>query len=130
MRDRPISRQRGGMTAPTNDQLRRLAIDLAAAAAAEMVLARVAHRLKHGRAHPSRRYVRRAAGAILSELLAEGMSDLYLQRRRLRAEVDRRIVSAQVEAHHAKRARARVPAQRSAPIQETTPAVAQSLGIS
>src|SRR3954449_7869065 len=89
-----------GMTAPTNDQVRHFAIDLAAAAATEMVLTRIARRLKNGPAHPSRRYVRRGAGAILSELIAEGMADLYWQRRRLRAEVDRRIIQARVGAHH------------------------------
>jgi len=108
------------MTAPSNDQVRRFAVDLAAAAATEMVLARLARRLKHGPAHPSRRYIRRAAGAVLSELLAEGMADLYWQRRRLRAEVDRRIIEARVGMHHAKLPV--VPSQRSALADELEPA--------
>ena len=54
-------------------------------------------RLKNGPAHPSRRYIRRVAGAILSELIAEGMADLYWQRRRLRAELDRHIVNARIQ---------------------------------
>lgn len=101
------------MTAPTNDQVRHFAIDLVAAAATEMVLARLARRLKNGPSRPHRRYLRRAAGAVLSELVAEGMADLYWQRRRLRAEVDRRIIEARVGAREAKLPV--IPSQRSAP---------------
>ena len=101
-----------GMTAPTNDQVRHFAIDLAAAAATEMVLARIARRLKNGPSRPHRRFIRRAAGAVLSELVAEGLADLYWQRRRLRAEVDRRIVEARVGAGHA--ALPVIPSQRRA----------------
>ena len=102
--------------------MRHLAIDIAAGAATELVLARIARRLKNGPSHPSRRYLRRAVGAVLSELLAEGMADLYWQRRRLRAEVDRRVVAARVEAHHAHH-HPRIPSQRGAPVEEhATPA--------
>lgn len=101
------------MTAPNNDQVRHFAVDLLAAAATEMVLARLARRLRYGSSHPSRRYLRRAAGAVLSELVAEGMADLYWQRRRLRAEVDRRIIEARVGPRHAKIPV--IPSQRSAP---------------
>lgn len=107
------------MTAPNNDQVRRFAVDLVAAAATEMLLARIARRLKNGPAHPSRRYIRRAAGAVLSELVAEGMADLYWQRRRLRAEVDRRLISARVGARHAKLPV--IPSQRPARADEHQP---------
>lgn len=110
-----------GMTAPTNDQVRHFAVDLAAAAATEMVLARIARRLKNGPAHPSRRYIRRIAGAVLSELLAEGMADLYWQRRRLRAEVDRRIVEARVKGRR-QVVLPDIPSQRSALAEELEPA--------
>src|SRR3954452_6335544 len=109
-----------GMTAPTNDQVRHFAIDLVAAAATEMVLARLARRLKNGPSRPHRRYLRRAAGAVLSELVAEGMADLYWQRRRLRAEVDRRIIEARVGAREAKLPV--IPSQRSALADEVDPA--------
>jgi len=105
-----------GMTAPRNDQVRHFAVDLLAATATEMALARFARRLKHGPAHPSRRYVRRVAGAILSELVAEGVADLYWQRHRLRAEVDRRIVESRVSGHHARLPV--IPSQRSVPAGE------------
>lgn len=107
------------MTAPNNDQVRRLAVDVVAATATELMLARLARRLKNGRARPSRRYIRRAAGAILSELVAEGLADLYWQRRRLRAEVDRRLISASVGARHAKLPV--IPSQRPAPAGEHAP---------
>jgi len=105
------------MTAPNNDQIRHFVVDLAAATATEMLLAKVAKRLTKGPSKPPRRYVRRVAGAVLSELVAEGLADLYWQRRRLRAEVDRRIVDVRVGARHAKPTG--VPSQRSAPASET-----------
>jgi hypothetical protein len=111
------------MTAPTNDQVRHFAVDLVAATATEMLLARVARRLRNGPSHPSRRYVRRAVGAVLTELVAEGMADLYWQRRRLKAEVDRRIVEARVGARHAKLPV--IPSQRSALADELQPAADQ-----
>ena len=110
-----------GMTAPTNDQVRHFAVDLAAAAATEMVLARIARRLKNGPSRPSRRYIRRVAGAVLSELLAEGMADLYWERRRLRAEADRRIVEARVKGRR-QVVLPDIPSQRSALAEELEPA--------
>ena len=105
------------MTAPSPGQVRHFAVDMVAATATELLLARIARRLKNGPSRPSRRYVRRVAGAVLSELVAEGLADLYWQRRRLRAEVDRRIIEARVGARHARR-RPVIPSQRSAPAQE------------
>lgn len=101
------------MTAPSNEQVRHFAIDLVAAAATELLLAKIARRLANGPSRPSRRYVRRAAGAVLSELVAEGLADLYWQRRRFRVEIDRRVVAARVDARHAKRPV--IPSQRPAP---------------
>jgi len=115
-----------GMTAPNNDQVRHFAVDLVAATATEMVLARLARRLKNGPSRPSRRYFRRAVGAVLSELVAEGLADLYWQRRRLRAEVDRRIIEAQVGARKAKLPV--IPSQRSALADEVEPADRLTVG--
>ena len=118
------------MTAPTNDpandKVRQFAMELAAATASEMVLTRIARRLKNGRSRPSRRYVRRFAGAVLSELIAEGMADLYWERRRLRAEVDRRIIEARVNQRHV--TLPNIPSQRSALANELEPA-ADRLGV-
>jgi len=106
------------MTAPNNEQVRHFAVDLVAATATEMLLAKVAKRLAKGPSKPPRRYIRRAIGAVLSELVAEGLADLYWQRRRLRAEVDRRIVEARIgAARHAKPTA--IPSQRSAAASET-----------
>jgi hypothetical protein len=118
MRPDGWSRQRGRMTAPNNEQVRHFAVDLVAATATEMLLAKVAKRLTKGPSKPPRRYIRRAIGAVLSELVAEGLADLYWQRRRLRAEVDRRIVEARIGA--AQRAKPTgIPSQRSVPPSET-----------
>jgi hypothetical protein len=104
------------MTAPSTEQVRHFAVDLVAATITELLLARLARRLREGPAHRGHRYIRRAAGAVISELVAEGVADLYWQRRRLRAEVDRRIVAARIEARHAKRHQ--IPTPRSVPATE------------
>jgi len=116
MRPDGRTRQRGDMTMPHNEQVRRVAVDLVAATATELLLARIARRLSKGPTRPHRRYVRRAAGAILSEMVAEGLADLYWQRRRFRAEVDRRLVEARVNARHRKSPV--IPSQRAAPAQQ------------
>ena len=104
------------MAVPNNEQVTHLAVELIGATATELLLARIARRLTKGRARPSRRYVRRMAGAVLSELVAEGLADLYWQRRRFRAEVDRKLIEARVGARH--RQPPVIPSQRSAPAQE------------
>ena len=77
----------------TKLQVRGLAFDVMGAVATELLLARLARRLKRGKPEPSRRHVHRFAGAVLSEIAAEAAANAYWQRRRLRAHIDRRLAA-------------------------------------
>lgn len=90
--------------------MRDAAAEMATALAMEAVLLGVAYRLKHGRRKPGHRYVRRLAGAVVSELVAEGFAVTYAQRWRLRLAIDRAAA-----AQHRERIRQhlqRIPVQR------------------
>ena len=78
---------------PTKLQVRGLAFDVMGAVATELLLARLARRLKRGKAEPSGRHAHRFVGAILSEIAAEAAANAYWQRRRLRAHIDRRLAA-------------------------------------
>jgi hypothetical protein len=100
-----------GTEMATKHQLRALALDVAGSVITELALARVARRLREGKAKPSKRRVRRFAGAVMSEVAAMAAADLYWQRRRLRAQVDRRLASAALDAVEAMHAH--IPQQRA-----------------
>jgi hypothetical protein len=78
------------------EQIQVLVIDVVGLALVEAALIRLARRLKNGRTKPRRRWVSRAAGAVLSELLAEGAAEANWQRLRMRAAVDRHLAASSV----------------------------------
>ena len=116
------------MESLTADEIRsKIGETLAEAAVAllvEAALVRFADRLKNGRRHPSHRYLRRALGAVLSELAAEGVAFTYAQRRQARAVIDRRVARDKLAAHE--QTLARIPSQRST-AEDRSAAVAHSV---
>jgi hypothetical protein len=89
----------GGVEALTSDEirekLREAVIEAAVAILVEAALLRFADRLK-GQHRPShRRFLRRAFGAVISELVAEGFAVSYAQRRRARAAFEWRLAREQ-----------------------------------
>jgi len=72
----------------TKQQARDIAVDFAASAALEIVMIKLAGRLKNGPKHPHRRPVRRLAGALLSEIAAQGAAEIWWQRRRMRSALE------------------------------------------
>jgi len=72
----------------TKRQARDIAVDFAASAALEIVMIKLAGRLRNGPRHPHRRPVRRLAGALLSELAAQGAAEIWWQRRRMRSALE------------------------------------------
>jgi hypothetical protein len=84
------------VSTPSKEQIEALVIDVVGLAVVEAALVRLARRLRKGRAKPRRRWLSRAAGAVLSELLAEGTAEANWQRLRMRAAVDRRLAASSV----------------------------------
>lgn len=78
-------------------RLRRVTIvDGVGLAVADAALLRLTRRLREGRTKPRRRWVSRAAVAVLSELVAQGAAEASWQRLRMRAAVDQRLAAASV----------------------------------
>jgi len=103
---------------PTKDQARKVAIDFAASAALEIVMLKLAGRLKNGPARPPRRALRRLAGAVLSELAAQGAAEIWWQRRRMNSAIEHAVASQSVAPRSTvptvtpTRRHARIPEQR------------------
>jgi len=103
---------------PTKDQVRNVAFDFAVSAALEIAMIKLAGRLKNGPARPPRRPVRRLAGALLSELAAQGAAELWWQRRRMHSAIEHAAASQSVAPRNLapttapRRARVQLPQQR------------------
>ena len=81
---------------PTKQQARDIAVDFAASAALEIVMIKVAGRLRNGPKHPHRRPVRRLMGALLSEIAAQGAAEIWWQRRRMHSALEHAAASQSV----------------------------------
>ena len=103
---------------PTKEQVRKIAVDFAASAAMEIVMLKLAGRLKNGPARPPRRIVRRLVGAALSELAAQGAQEIWWQRRRMNTAIEHAVASQSVAPRSTaptmapSRRHARIPEQR------------------
>jgi len=109
------------MDKPMKTQLRHAAYDIAVFVAMETALARVAHRLRHGRrctncgaADGRHRPVRRLMGAVVHEIGATSATGIYMRRQRMRVAVDRIVAGLEEDASHRSR-HVRIPRQRHAP---------------
>ena len=103
---------------PTKEQVRKIAVDFAASAAMEILMLKLAGRLKNGPARPPRRIVRRLVGAALSELAAQGAQEIWWQRRRMNTAIEHAVASQSVAPRSTEptvppsRRHARIPEQR------------------
>ena len=116
---------------PTKQQLRDIAVDFAASAALEIAMIKFAGRLKHGPKHPHRRPVRRLAGALLSELAAQGAAEIWWQRRRMHSALEHAAASQSVAPRSTvtsvppRRRQVQLPQQRQ-PVESPAPAMARA----
>ena len=92
---------------PSKKQFGTAVFDLAASAALELAVAKLGRRLKRSRGNARPGLVRRTLAAVVTELVAEGATEMYWQRRHLRARVDKRLAADRMAIHEV-----RVPAQR------------------
>src|SRR3954462_1540171 len=109
------------MDSTMKKQLRHAAYDIAVFVAMETALARVAHRLRHGRrctncgaADGRHRPVRRLMGAVVHEIGATSATGIYMRRQRMRVAVDRIVAGLEEDASHRSRGYVRIPRQRHA----------------